>query len=554
MSHPEFPSRRDFHKACLALAVSALAAPAKGVTTEAEPAGLYLNRLTFGATPSDLTDITQKGLDAWLDRQLYPQEDPDLEVLINNVRLLIEYEAGKTGQGAPWEALSEMRPISYLNTPAAELLKFLDFSQGIAWEERVRPAREIISLSTIRATHSQNQLAEVMAHFWHEHFSVNALKDEVTAIYFPAYDRVIRTHALGNFRALLGDVAKSPAMLAYLNNDASRASPANENYARELLELHTLGAEHYFNDLYDDWKAVPGARDGKATGYIDQDVYEVARAFTGWTIGDGRWLGEGTHAPETGEFLYVEAWHDPYQKRVLGEEFAPNSGPMEDGERVLDMLAAHPATAKFIAGKLLSRLGIERPSPDYLETIAKTFHAARDSSDQIAQTVRAIVLHQEFASTPPQKLKRPFEYLISMYRMSGAAVSNPRYNVHWWLQRAGWAQHQVRPPTGHSDNSADWSNTRSLNGMVDLALYAHDDWFDVAEIDFETISGRPETWGGLVEFWMKRFGASPEGAKTLLSSFDIPLDAPIGNDAGARGFGHRSAITMAALSPQGLFR
>ena len=134
-------------------------------------------------------------------------------------------------------------------------------------------------------------------------------------------------------------------MLVYLNNRSSRAGSANENYARELLELHTLGRGAYLNTLYDRWRDVPGATEGRPQGYIDQDVYEAARAFTGWTIADGTGLGGGMALPATGAFTYVEAWHDGYQKRVLGHEFDPFQAPMADGRKVLDLVADHPATA-----------------------------------------------------------------------------------------------------------------------------------------------------------------------------------------------------------------
>jgi hypothetical protein len=184
---------------------------------------------------------------------------------------------------------------------------------------------------------------------------------------------------LGNFRALLGEVARSPAMLYYLNNSDSIASPANENYARELLELHTLGAGNYLNDRYDDWKAVPGATEGLADGYLDLDVYEVARAFTGWSVGDGRWIAEGETAPRTGRFHYVARWHDPYQKRILGREFPPNRGPLQDGEEVLDILAAHPGTARFVCSKIARRLLSDDPPAALVEQMADRFLATRNA-------------------------------------------------------------------------------------------------------------------------------------------------------------------------------
>lgn len=548
-------TRREFHKGLLGVALASLSAPVQAAQTPDALARLYLNRLSFGASATSLEHFNQFGFESWLEDQLLkPADDPELDKRIADARLLIEYDDGITGEGAEWTALSEMRPYRYLDADPATLLKFLDFSQGFAWDERIRPTREIISLSTMRATHADAQLKEVITQFWHEHFSVNALKDEQTAIFFPQYDKAIRVHSLGNFRDLLGVTAKSPAMLVYLNNAASRASPANENYARELLELHTLGAGHYLNDLYDDWKSVPGATNGQAEGYIDQDVYEVARAFTGWSIGDGRYIEDGVYAPETGRFEYFESWHDPYQKRILGEEFSPNAAKMADGERVLDMLSRHPATARHVTSKLLNRLGIEQPSVAYHRAVAQVFQDAVDAPDQIAQVVKAIVLHPEFAQTPPTKLRRPFEFLVGMYRASGAEVTSPRYNLHWWLERAGWTQHQVRPPTGHSDSSADWANTRTLNGIIDLALFAHDDWFEVAQIDLEAKPDGTHTWGELALHWTNRFGVDETVGMAALEAIDATPEQNLPDDPGYIGWGSNTTIALSALAPEFLFR
>lgn len=548
-------TRREFHTGLVSVAFAAMSRSTASAGTSEDASRLFLNRLTFGASPSELARFDALTLEGWLDAQFaMPVEDQALLERLGTAELLIEYEEGATGQGAKWSALREMRPYSYLNADPKSLLKFLDFSQGIAWEERIRPAREVISASSIRAVHAQAQLREVMTQFWHEHFSVNAFKDEVTAIFYPQYDRVLRQNALGNFRELLGLTTKSPAMLTYLNNDVSKASPANENYARELLELHTLGAEHYFNDLYDDWKAVPGALNGQPVGYIDQDVYEVARAFTGWSIGDGRYVDDGENTPKSGRFEYVEAWHDPYQKRILGVEFAPNAAKMADGERVLDMLAVHPGTARFITGKLLVRLGIERPSVHYRAEIAERFLATSEAPDQIAQVVRAIVLHPEFIQTPPSKLKRPFEFLMSVYRACGAEVTSPRYNLHWWLERAGWTQHQVRPPTGHSDRSADWANTRALNGMVDLALFGLDEWFDAASLDLTKSYHGGGTWADLAQYWSGIFATEPVLGQVEWELIGLDPDGPIPDDPEYVEMGNKAAIALSALTSEFMFR
>lgn len=549
-------TRRHFHKLLGSAALTALS----GVGTDAYAntptmARLHLNRLTFGATQDEIARFDAMGIRAWLDAELSKTPSSgDIKERLADAQLEIEYDGGKSNDGRTYQGLQELRPYQYTDYDPQDVLQFLDFDLPIDWQERIRPAAEIRHASLIRAVHADAQLREVMTQFWHEHFSVNSAKDETTAIFFPKYDTVMRTHALGNFRALLGDVARAPSMLFYLNNEASRASPANENYARELLELHTLGAEHYYNDLYDDWRAVPGAEIGAASGYIDQDVYEVARAFTGWSVGDGRWIDEGTYAPKTGRFEYIEAWHDPYQKRILGREFAPNRAPMADGDEVLDLLAAHPGTAKFVSRKIMRALGLETPSRPFLARVADSFLQHKDQPDQIAQVIRAIVLDPDFAATPPTKLRRPFEFLAALYRISGAQITTTHLRHDWFLSRAGWTQHEVRPPTGHSDTSKDWANTRTLNAMVDMALYAHDDWAGMVDIDLSTPMGA-QTFGDLARLWETRFdlpnGALDMGIEYVLAEPDSPLPS---DDPDHIAWASTTFLSMGALSTAHLFR
>lgn len=397
-------------------------------------------------------------------------------------------------------------------------------------------------------------MRQVMTQFWHDHFSFNAMKNESTAIFFPSYNKLMRTHAFGNFRTLLGEVARAPSMLSYLNNDTSQASPANENYARELLELHTLGQDNYFNTLYDDWKAVPGGFEGAATGYIDQDVYEVARALTGWSIGDGREISEDTFAPETGRFTYVEGWHDPYQKRILGQGFSANSAPMQDGERVLDMLVSHPGIARFVTGKMLRRLAIETPSDAYHNHVASVFHQYRNAPDQIDQTLRATIFHDEFTATPVQKLCRPFELLCATYRAAGTDVSPRTDAFYWMLKQAGWSQHQVNPPTGLSDHSIDWANTATINGMVKLALECHTEWLEAEHGALRKAPDSVETFGALATYWEGRFGAAVGSLSTVIDAFGEDPDAPLwdaGEDLEWVGGGMIAALT---LTPEFMFR
>ena len=547
-------TRRDFHISLATAALASLAGTKLSLAGETGGDDLFLNRLTFGANAASRKEISRLGTRGWVEQQLaMPENDQSLSDRLGKVRLLIEYEKGRTEEGKPWAALSEYRALGYLDKDPAEMLHLLDFDEPLDFSERDRPAYEVIVASLVRAVHAPAQLREVMTQFWHEHFSVNSTKDEITAVFFPSYDRMMRKHAFGNFRALLGEVAKSPAMLTYLNNDTSRASPANENYARELLELHTLGQGNYFNDLYDDWKSVPGALKGMASGYIDQDVYEVARAFSGWSIGDGRELDDGSYAPKTGRFHYIESWHDPYQKRILGVEFSPNSAPMEDGNRVLDILAAHPGTADFIAGKMLRRLGIETPSQSYQQHVADVFHSQRDAPDQIAQTLRAIIFHNEFAATTPNKMRRPFEYLAAIYRAVETEVSPRTDAFQWMLQQAGWRQHQVNPPTGHSDHSIDWANTAALNGMMQVALESHAQWFDAEAGALRTPPKGVDNFGGLASHWEHRMNAPAGTLAGVFEALGVEPESALW-DGEDLEWASGGMITVLAVTPEFMFR
>ena len=540
-------TRRAFHTRLMAaLAASTLPLPGFGAAPDAD---LYLNRLTFGATPDDRAAFGDPVM--WLEAQLaLPASDPALTKRLIDARLRISYAAGGDENGHKWPATDELRPLTALAADPAALLYCIDWEQGMDYAERSRPADEVIAAAVIRAVHAPAQLREVMTQFWHDHFSVNAQKDEFCAAFFASHDAVMRDNAFGNFRAMLGQVARSPAMLYYLNNADSRASPANENYARELLELHTLGAGNYLNDRYDDWASVPRDAAGLAVGYLDLDVYEVARAFTGWSVADGRSLSEGVNAEKTGRFGYVEAWHDPYQKRVLGVEFTPNRAPMQDGEQVLDLLASHPGTARFICTKIARRLLADQPDAALVDDLATVFLAARAAPDQIAQVIRALVLHKDFGATPPQKLRRPFEFLVALYRATGAEVTGTENAQQWQLMRAGWRQHEYGPPTGHPDTADKWVGASSLNRLVDLALYAHDGWFGVCTVDFaeapgETIGGYANRWaaglGSAQADWLGDLGIDPAGAMA-----DLTDDERMGIATGT--------VAFAALTPQFLLR
>ena len=554
-------TRRAFQQRLIAMAmVSALPRSGFAAVDVGVPAAeQFLNRLSFGANDASRAEYAALGPMGWLDAQLaMPVGDPELDQRLKDARLRIVYEAGDDGENGGWSGLDEMRPLSALSADPADQVRLLNFENAMDYGERTRPTAEVISASLIRAVHAKAQLRELVTQFWHDHFSVNAMKFEGTAAFFPSYDAMLRENAFGNFRVMLGLVARSPSMLYYLNNEESRASPANENFARELLELHTLGAQNYVNDTAPNWRDVPGAAEGLSLAYIDQDVYEVARAFTGWTVGDGRYVSDGIETPKTGRFHYVEAWHDPYQKRILGVEFEPNQAPMEDGDRVLDLLATHPGTAQYVCKKLIRRLLVDDPDAAMIDRIAEVFLATSDAPDQMGQVIRAIVADPLFEQTPPSKLRRPFEFLAGLYRATGANVKSPEMAFDWQLSRAGWHQHTYGPPTGHPDRASRWSSASTMNRYVDIALFAHDDWFGCTDTSLgEATPIEAESYAAFTGHWVQRLRGpdAPDVLPELAAAFEVgDMDAAMDLEPEHRQGAAAAAVAFAAMTPQFMLR
>ncbi len=555
------PTRRDFHSLVIAAVALCSAGRRDSVAAVLSQDEVRLNRLTFGANDASRAELARVGFETWLDQQLAPHfVDDALQKRLAASRLMIQYEAGRDDTQSSWRARKEHWPYQYLDAGGAAVLPLVnwDKGKGKAWDERIRPAREVQAAALTRAVHGGDQVREVITQFWHDHFNVNAMRDEHTAAFFAVYDKMLRENALGNFQVLLGAVTKSPAMLYYLNNDQSRASPANENFARELFELHTLGAMHYFNDTTTKWHDVPGARDGLATGYIDQDVYEAARALTGWSVGDGRWIAEGDNAPRNGEFYFVERWHDPYQKRILGVEFGANGAPLADGKKLLELLARHPSTARHICFKLCRRLLADEPPEAVVHAAVDTWLASLDSPDQIARVVRTISLAPEFSEMQPRKLKRPFEFLVSFYRAVGADVNSPELNYLWMLSRAGWNQHECRPPTGHADVSEHWATTAMVSTYADLALYALEEWTQAGRVNFSSrVPPGPVSAAQGFQHISRSFtgvDVAEEESRAVAKLFLQDEAAMLPDDKDGREWIIRGFVAAAAMTPQFLFR
>jgi len=337
-----------------------------------------------------------------------------------------------------------------------------------------RVVQELAMAKVTRAIYSERQLQQVMDDFWFNHFNVYAGKGE-DKWYLTSYERdVIQPHALGKFKDLVTETAKSPAMLFYLDNFLSadpraaarqaaqramrqqmrrgpygypspRPQPTqnkkqqrglNENYGRELMELHTLGV------------------DG---GYTQQDVTEVARCFTGWTIEKPR---------ENPRFKFDDKVHDPDPKHVLGKKI--HAGGMKDGEQVIDLLVKNPSTAKFISTKLARRFVSDTPPPALVQRMAKTF---QKSDGDIREVLRTMIYSPEFWSREAYraKVKKPFELVVSSVRALGTDVDTPLPLVQW-VGRIGEPLYQCQPPTGYSDKAETWVNTGALLNRLNFSL------------------------------------------------------------------------------------
>jgi uncharacterized protein (DUF1800 family) len=440
-----------------------------------------LNRIGFGPAPGDVARVREIGLEEYIDRQLNPERLPD-EALsrrlaaFSTLRRSTRELADEYFIPAQMERREQQRLRATQDDATARA--------SLAQSEAIRGARlvlaELAQQKVLRAAYSERQLEEVMVDFWFNHFNVFTGKG-LTRIYLTEYERdTIRPRVLGRFRDLLGAVAESPAMLFYLDNWQSAAPQAdmprrrggmrtpaaqarrprglNENYARELLELHTLGA------------------DG---GYTQNDVQEVARAFTGWTIEMPR---------RGGGFRFEPRMHDSGEKVVLGRRI--DAGGKKDGDLVLDMLAAHPSTARFIAAKLARRFVADDPPDDVVDRAAARF---TETGGDIRAVVRTIVTSPEFfaAAAYRVKVKTPLEFVVSAVRAIGVNVASAMPVVQT-LRELGMPVYGCQPPTGYADRAEPWVNTGALLNRMNFAL--------------ALASGRIRTIGS------DRAGRSPDGA------------------------------------------
>ena len=411
----------------------------------------FLNRTSFGPTRDSVQSVNRLGFRAYLDEQLDPEKIPDSAVEERTAGLkTIRLNSGELFNLYPPPKVAKERGMTGDMMRAPRMIIY-----------------ELQQARLLRAVHSQRQLYEMMVDFWNNHFNIFAAKGADRWL-TTSYDRdTIRPHALGKFRDLLLATAQSPAMLFYLDNWLSvspnttltrmpanaRRRGINENYAREIMELHTLGV------------------DG---GYTQQDVREVARCFTGWTLMRPR--GDA-------EFRFEPRLHDPGVKTVLGTRIA--AGGMNDGLQVIDLLAHHPSTAKFIATKLARRFVGDDPSASVVNRAAEAF---RQSDGDIRTVVRTIVDSPEFFSPEfyQAKVKKPLEFAASALRATNAETRVTPQLLRY-LGRMGEPLFLAQPPTGYPDIASSWISPDMLLTRMNFAADLVNNRLDGARVRPENL-------------------------------------------------------------------
>ena len=477
----------------------------KAGLTERQAAAHLLSRFTYGAKSGDVDAVVKEGLEKWfqkqLDGKLSDQEldamlEPYKDINLTNDEVENKYpRQPKVLRMAIKDGFIDKDSVGKGDQKAyRQQLQDYRATKGYGQEQDL--LREFINQKILRAAYTNNQLHELLTDFWFNHFNVSLTKNQCAA-YVPAFERdVIRPNVTGKFSNLLMATAKSPAMLIYLDNYTSSGKPVvdsemdgmqmgmsavkpkqakvlkpkkqggglNENYAREVMELHTLGV------------------DG---GYSQSDVTQAARVLTGWTIAplgeDGAYgaaykkviekIGEANLKSKgfvkDGDFLFVPTRHDNEQKTVLGHQFVAGGG-YEEGVELLNMLAHHKATAHFISKKLATRFVNDQPDPKLIDKMAKTFLS---TDGDIKQVLITMVSAPEFwsAKSLREKTKSPFELAISAVRGLDAQVTQP-YQVYNWINKMGQKMYYYQAPTGFPDRGQYWINTGALLNRMNFGL------------------------------------------------------------------------------------
>lgn len=431
-------------------------------TEEVDEVSHVISRLSFGPRPGDYERVRAMGVAAFMEEQLHP--------------------AGIDDSACD----HRVRRFETLVLPAGELFEYHDDLL----------LKELTEATLLRAVYSERQLYEVMVGFWTDHFNIDHSKGDCPWLKTADDRDVIRRHALGRFPDLLKASALSPAMLWYLDGRANRHAPGeapNENYARELLELHTLGVHG---------------------GYTQRDVMEVARCLTGWHVRTNEWFKKGAveFRPDA---------HDNGEKEVLGQRIPPGGG-RNDLDRVLHIVTRHPATAQHIAEKLCRRFMADAPDRGAVEVVATAF---RTSGGDLPRTLKALFSHDAFLSSSGAKLKRPFRFVASALRATDAEVRQADALTDYLL-RMGHAPFQYPTPDGYPDGTAPWEGTLLWR------------WHFAKALDENRLAGTHAPWERLRE----KAGGEAGLARHLLAR------RPTGEEDGVIG-ASRNAAALLLASP-----
>ena len=478
--------------------------------TERQAAAHLLNRFTYGATPGQIDAVVQMGLEKWFQQQLNANmaDDSLNQVLsqydalkLSNAEIVAIYpKPGAIARMAVKSGIISKDSIGKAIDKKQYKDELATYMQKNGYKPQQELMRQFINQKILRAAYTHNQLQEVLTDFWFNHFNVSITKNQC-AEFIPDYERdVIRPNVLGKFDNLLISTAKSPAMLYYLdlvssvgknsnfrdrpaNNyaaqyamgdstkakavakfqQARKAQGLNENYAREVMELHTLGV------------------DG---GYTQSDVTQAARVLTGWTVypmkdglgGDALKkiadnIGEAqmrqAGAVHDGDFLFTPRRHDNGEKVVLGHKFGPDGG-YNEGVQLLEMLAHNPNTARFITKKLAVRFVSDTPPQSLLDKMVQSFI---DHDGDIQQVLITMTSSPEFwnAQALREKTKSPFELAISSVRSLNATITQP-YQLYLWITKMGQKMYFYQAPTGFPDKGQYWINTGALLNRMNFGL------------------------------------------------------------------------------------
>ena len=415
-----------------------------------------LNRLGYGPRPADVRRVLAMGLEDWVEEQLSPLPDPDLD--------------------------TRLRGFTTLGYPISQVLAAFNADRGFG-----QILDEFLAAKLVRSAHASNQLQEVLVDFWFNHFNV-FIGDGFVRYSAMAYERdAIRPHVLGRFRDLIGAVAAHPAMLFFLDNYLNRADSTergrmvagiNENYGRELLELHTVGVD---------------------AGYTQDDVREAARVFTGWGI---------DNVNNAGNFVFRPAFHDRAAKHVFGLDVAAGGGK-EEGDRLLDHLCAHPATARFVSWRLAQRFVADDPPARVVDRMAATFQSSRGD---LRAVLRTMVGTAEFWAEAfgPGKVKTPLELVVSAIRAVEGQVTSAR-GVAAQLSNMGMGLYASVPPTGYSNRGSEWLNPSSHLARMNFALDLAANAMPGVAVDSRSV--------------VSRLGGNPDDPRSAASTLNVDLFA-----------------------------